>query len=453
MKYKHTHRRIKSVLCVALSCSLLVGSGCNKEEFMYNSAKVPKIASAVYPEMAAYPEEDDYFDESFELWRQQGQDRLEAGKELEKYQEGLWDFYGKTINTFLADGGDKNRVYSPVNLYFALAVSAEITDGESRRQLLELLGADSIESLRQQTECLWAASYRNDVAATTILANSLWLNEGINYKKETVNTLAEKYYVSSFQGDPSSEDMTNALRAWLNEQTGGLLKDAVENVKLDPRTVAAVCSTVYFSAKWSSVFSKDKNDYKTFHSVKGDMEREFMNKNLPYGPYYYGEDFGAVYISFAEGGAMWFILPDEGKSVNDVFSSGEYLEMLAAPNYWDNKTSIKVNCSVPKFDVASEIDLSDGLKKLSVTDIFDIEKSDFSPLTEDTEVYFTEAKHAARVTIDEEGCTAAAFTAMLAAGAAIPPADEIDFVVDRPFVFAVTGDSGQLLFAGEVYDV
>lgn len=467
----------KSALCGVLGCAVLL-SGCKEEvynteekgynteeevyntkEAEYNTENVRQVASSVLPVMASYPGDDEYRDENGEKtenakkWSEQRDTRRNAIKELSKYQDSLQGFYGKTIDAFLTDNGNENAVFSPVNLYFALAMAAEITEGESRSQILELLGAENIETLRKQTESLWTAGYRNDGATTSVLANSLWLKGDLNYNESTVDTLAEKYFASVFQGDTASKDMTNALRNWINEQTGGLLKDSVDNLELDARTVAAICSTVYFRAKWDTVFSKNNNDHKTFHGSRGDVEKEFMNQTYTYGPYYCGEDFGAVYIRFAEGGGMWLILPDEDKSVSDVLRSGEYLEMIGDPYQWENSVSVKVNCSVPKFDVASDIGLADGLKRLSVTDVFDIEKSDFTPLTEDTGVYFTDVRHAARVTIDEEGCTAAAYTAMLAAGAALPPEDEVDFVVDRPFVFAVMGDCKQPLFVGTVYDL
>ena len=72
-------------------------------------------------------------------------------------------------------------------------------------------------------------------------------------------------------------------------------------------------------------------------------------------------------------------------------------------------------------------------------------------MTRDTdEIFLSQAKHAARVSIDEEGCTAAAYTVMAACGAAAPPEEEIDFVLDRPFLFVITGPSGTPLFTGIV---
>lgn len=43
-----------------------------------------------------------------------------------------------------------------------------------------------------------------------------------------------------------------------------------------------------------------------------------------------------------------------------------------------------------------------------------------------------------------------AYTVMVACGAALPPDERVEFTLDRPFLFAVTGESGEILFAGIV---
>ena len=60
----------------------------------------------------------------------------------------------------------------------------------------------------------------------------------------------------------------------------------------------------------------------------------------------------------------------------------------------------------------------------------------------------TKVQHAARLTMDEEGVTATAFTAMgYGAGG---PENQMDFTLDRPFLFVVKTESGLPLFAGIV---
>lgn len=422
---------------------------------------VETIAEAEYPVMAQYPNEDDCFDENgiwqdeladlhYEPWFKQNIERRDAGKIIMDKHTG----FVMSMSTELLSGSDgENRVYSPGSTYMALAMLAETTDGNSRCQILDLLEADSIETLREQAENMWKANYRNDGATTSVLANSLWLNEGVTFNAETLQRLADSYRASSYSGDMSSEDMNAALREWLDDQTGGLLGDSVKNVTLDPETVMSLCSTVYFRAKWDRVFQPSNNDFKTFHSSKGDIETEFMNSTDEYGPYYWGEDYGAVSLAFADGGSMWLILPDEDKTVDDVLSSGEYLDMAKDGYGWEKSKSIIVHYSVPKFDVASELNLADSLMRLGVTDIFDSSAADFTQLSEDSDGLFVGgAKHAARVQIDEEGCTAAAFTQMAVCGAALPPEDEIYFTLDRPFLFVIMSDTNQPLFIGTVYE-
>ena len=151
---------------------------------------------------------------------------------------------------------------------------------------------------------------------------------------------------------------------------------------------------------------------------------------------------------------MWLILPDEGVSVDDLLSDSAIMELISTGNQldggWENKKLLTVNLTMPKFDVVSDIDLKAGLEALGVTDVFDDASADFSPLTPDIDgIGLTSVKHAARVMVDEEGCIAAAYTVMLRYGAP-PPGDEVDFVLDRPFLFVITGADGLPLFAGVV---
>ncbi len=404
------------------------------------------LAEAVYPEATKYP---GALNINSDLWHEERRARWESGDLIDS---SVNDFYKKTAEEFLSS--DENRAYSPVNIYMALAMLGETTDGESRGQILDLLGADNIGELREDAKNMWLANYCNDGAVTSILANSIWLNEDVNIEQQTVDTLAKNYYASSYRGDVSSPKMTNAVQTWLNQQTNGLLGDYVKDISLDryPETVMALYSTVYFRAKWDNQFDKSKNDAKIFHAANEDIQTEFMNDTETYGQFYAGEDFGAMYLSFKTGGRMWFILPDEDKTIDDVLSSGEYIEMMSDPGEWKNSKMLKIHYSVPKFDISSQIGLSEGLKNLGVTDVFDIEKADFSPLTDSPVIVVSEANHAARVVIDEEGCTATAFTEIIGAGAAMPPEDEMDFILDRPFIFAVTSDTQQPLFIGTVND-
>ena len=109
-----------------------------------------------------------------------------------------------------------------------------------------------------------------------------------------------------------------------------------------------------------------------------------------------------------------------------------------------------VNMVVPRFDVSAQLELQPALEALGVTDVFSPYMADFSPATDDTELFVSSALHGVRVKIDEEGCEAAAYTMLAAPSSAPPPGEEVDFVLDRPFLFCVTGASELPLFVGVV---
>lgn len=403
------------------------------------------IAAPVYPQLSAYPI--DYDGDAYSAW---WDDQRELHDQPPGYADSLSGYFSAAVPALLTESTGRNTVCSPVNLYMALAMLAETTAGDSRGQILELLGADSIEALRTQAGHVWQAHYNDDGLTTSILANSLWLDDAYTYNRKTVQLLADSYYASVFQGDLGSESMNSALQAWLDQQTKGLLKEQVQNVELSPFSSLVLASTVCYQVQWQSRFNKDLNTQAIFHSPSGDREVTYLHETLAYGPYYWSENFGAVSLPLEDDGQMWLLLPDEGVSPEELLTSGEAMDFLLAEDHTDKKSPI-VHLSLPKFDVASDMEVSQQLQKLGVTDIFDSSNADFSPIipVEDGGAV-SNITHAARVGIDEEGVVAAAFTVILRAGAGMPPEEEMDFVLDRPFLFCIESRDGLPLFMGIV---
>ena len=245
---------MKRIVAIILALACAFSAGCAKiektDENEVNQPPVPVqycLAEAVYPEMAPYPNEMDYsFDKDYDAWKSAKRAQRD---QYEGYREGLDGFFVASIQEYLSATEGKNRAYSPLNVFMALSMLAEITDGESRGQILELLGKTDIESLRQQAKAIWNANYSDDGALTSVMASSVWLNEDVSFVQETMDSLAENYYASSFRGAMGSPEFNAALQAWLNEQTGGLLEEQAANVEMSPETILALATTVYFRAK------------------------------------------------------------------------------------------------------------------------------------------------------------------------------------------------------------
>ncbi len=418
------------------------------------------LAAPLYPEMAPYPNESDYigpdgrlseaFNASYDAW---WADVRAQREQPEGYAEGMRGFLQNSIHAFLGGAYGENRVYSPLNVYLALAMLCELTDGQSRAQLLSLLGAEQVETVREQARALWNANYRDDGVVKSVLASSVWLNETVGFIQSTLDTLAEDYYASSFQGRMGTPEYDRMLQTWLNEQTGGLLSEQADGITMDAQTLMTLAATICFKAPWTSKFSLNATEKDVFYAPEEILTVDYMHKSGARS-YYWGKSFSAVSLELESDGAMWLLLPEEGVSPEDLLQDTQAMDfLLSRDRYgWENRKHLTVNIAVPRFDIVSDTDLIPGLQALGVRDIFDYTVSDFSPLTTDTdEVCVSQAKHAARVKIDEEGCEAAAYTVVtMRVGAAMPPEEELDFTLNRPFIFCITGAQGLPLFVGVV---
>jgi len=396
-------------------------------------------AEAEYPVTAQFADGDEAWWN--ELYERRQQYTLDSG--------ALDGFLSAALPELLTGADeDGNVVCSPLNVYMALAMAAEISRGDSQAQLLALLDADSLETLEERADTLWNACYRDDGVVTSILASSLWMRDDVPCLKGTVKNLRDLFHASSFRGDMSDPLYTEAMRGWLNEQTGGRLADAVENVSLDPETMVELLTTVYFRAKWLNRFDAAATAPETFHAPDGDIECNFLHAEFADFWVYRGERFTAVQQSFENAGDMWFLLPDEGVTPEELLADADAIAFLAS-DAAEQTEWYYGKLALPKLDVTSELELSDTLKALGVTDLFDPSRADISALYEDVAgVALSKVQHAARLTMDEEGVTATAFTAMgYGAGA---PEHEMDFTLDRPFLFKLTAENGLPLFAGVV---
>lgn len=448
---KPPKKKRRTFLRVAVAAALVIAIGVNIMSAPARSA-AKTIAVASERRWMEVPEFDAY--ENQEEW-QAAMAVLDEEREMRKAavaeaKAGLRSFYEDGNRQFLTTYQNENKLWSPINAYIGLAMAAELTEGETRQQILELFHVEDLDMLRKQVSATWEKIYMDNSNEICVPANSLWLENDLKYNREAMDALAYYYYASVYQGDLGSDELNKEIATWINNNTGNFLEDSTKKIALAPETVVALYSTLYFQSKWMDEFSKSQTIEGVFHTPDGDVQVEYMNKKLNQMYYYWGSNFSAVNLSLKNGSRMWFILPDEGMTVNDVLNDGTYMDMVLDANRfdeWENCKYMKVNLAVPKFDVASTQDLSDGLKDMGATDVFTEHVAEFEKLTSMSPIYLSGANQSVRVQIDEEGVKAAAYIELPGEGAAIPPEEIIDFVLDRPFLFVIENDNIPL-FAG-----
>ena len=384
----------------------------------------------------------------FDLWFAQRQQRQALTADA---TPALNAFSAACSREVLAGAEGENRVWSPINAYIALAMASELTGSHTRQALWELLGVSDAAALRSRISALWETVHEDNGKEISVLANSLWLDKSVSYRQDIMEILSYDYYASVYQGSLGSSRTNRAITNWLNNQTGGFLKDRTGQVSLTPNSVLALVSTLYFQSQWDTEFSKSHSAAGTFHAAGGDISCTFMHDRLRKMSYYWAADYGAVCLGLKNGSSMWLILPDADKTVEDVLQSQDYAALLAGTAPGENRKRMLVNLSVPRFDVSAGTDLKQPLSRLGLEALFQPFGNDFSPsMDTDFPVYLEGIRQDTRVAIDEEGVTAASYILLdFGASAAEPPDEIIDFVLDRPFLFAVCKDNIPL-FVGTV---
>lgn len=410
-----------------------------------------ETVKAEYPEIMEYPVLEDYESEEkwFDAQSEWYQNRFELKEQSRPYASLISGFSEKVRPVLLNTDKTENALYAPLNLYIALSMLAECTGGNTEKQIMDLLGVNSVQDLRTAIPALWKTNYSTGKALTSILSDSVWIDRDYPVNEELLRNLAEYYYASSYYGKAGSEEMNAALQAWLNEATGGLLKDQAEEIKLSGLTRLALASALLYKAKWADEFDPQNTEEGIFHAPEGDILCEMMHASRV-GMLYYFDNYAAVSLPLENSGAMYFFLPDEGVDVREMLEEDSVSQVLTEFVIPEHTAECIIEMSIPKLDILSSRDLRDDLKTLGMSDVFDRDVSDFTPLSDEKGMTLDQAVHAARLTADEEGVFAAAFTVLAVAGAGAPPSEIYPFVLDRPFFFVLTSDDGSILFEGIV---
>ena len=245
-------KRMRAILCGILAALMLAGCGGVERVACQSERPSPDmnltqytVVEAAYPVFPKEPVYGDYIDDNgegdwdayFAAQEAYREELRQMGKGENVDDGAVLDFAGRTAAEIFA--GQENTVYSPISLYVALGMLTELTDGETKRQVMALLDAADTETLRQQINRLWMSVYQ-DGDAVCRLANAAFLRENADVKQTAADTLAEWYFASSYRVPMGTEEADAAIASWLNQQTGGLLSEETGNIRTEEEIIRPV---------------------------------------------------------------------------------------------------------------------------------------------------------------------------------------------------------------------
>jgi serpin B len=188
-------------------------------------------------------------------------------------------FSYNTASQILKDS-KTNGCYSPLSLYYALALAAAGAEGSTQDELLDLLGAGDITELSEQCGNLYRLLYTDNKISRLKLANSLWLDnemdgQKISFKDSFIENAVHHFYASLFTVDFADESAGKAMGQWISDNTNGAL---APEFQMDAQQIMSILNTVYFYDQWIDRFDADKTEEDTFYLENSEETvNDFMN--------------------------------------------------------------------------------------------------------------------------------------------------------------------------------
>lgn len=361
----------------------------------------------------------------------------------------LTDFSAESGGAVLL--GEENLCYSPVSLYYALALAGTGAAGETQQEIYAVLGVPDTETLSDDLETLYRTLYRDEKHCKVYLANSVWMREGVDFYESYTDNAANNFYAECYTMDFDASNAGKTISNWVSDKTKGLLKP---EVTLTPETIAVLLNTVYFKANWIDEFNKNRTEQDTFTLADGTaVQCDFMHATRD-GDAVAVEGYTLACVPFEGSLEMFFLLPDEGETIDGLLTSRGLAELLdeSAAAYRE------VEWSVPKFSVESKLDLVPMLESLGVERAFSDTLADFSAMCDVSKLpggvaYISKVEQGTYFTLDEEGAEAAAYTEIeMGGGSAAPPDETIIMDLNRPFLYGIRDYNGTVLFLGRCDD-
>jgi len=344
--------------------------------------------------------------------------------------------------------GGRNTALSPFSVYPALLMLSEGAAGDTRAEILKVLGLSSQADTREWFRVGSQRFLSAQPPAKTSIANSVWVREGVPVKESYVNTLGTCYSAEHYSFRYAAEAV-GKVNSWVRDKTNGLTDKIVKS--LDSSVALLLVNAVYFKANWTTPF--ETVTINVFNSPKGLVQAEYLSGTVK-AKVLESDDYVAVALSYVGTDVKFVALMPKKVPLREFAGKLTEKALLNVLSSVLDRDDEEVKLQMPKFDVDSGIvELRPILESMGVRRVFDpgladlSEMLDYSKLNE--KAYVSNVLHRARVKVDLYGTEAAAATAVVVELTAARPVHAKTVKIDGPFLFFLADPSTKaMLFAG-----
>ena len=345
----------------------------------------------------------------------------------------------------LVDEAPGDNVFmSPLSVFLALAMTYNGAAGTTQAAMAEALRLGELDRdlLNEGSAELILALHGRAPELELSIANSLWARQDVEFLGEFLDS-NRSYFGAEVRSVPFDQATVDAINRWVSDKTEGKIDSIID--ELDPNDVMVLLNAVYFKGAWEFPFNEERTEEQAFHLAGGAETRVPMMRQHRRFQYLRGDGFQAVELPYNGGASMVVFLPDRQSSLEQFLGT---LDPERWDMWMDGFQEAGGEIALPRFKLEFEAVLNEALSDMGMEEAFGA--ADFTAMSPANPA-IREVRHKAVVDVNEVGTEAAAVTSVGMVQSA-PPLT-VDFVVDRPFFFAIRDDDTEtLLFVGAVYE-
>lgn len=344
----------------------------------------------------------------------------------------------------------KNTLISPLSVLCALAMTANGAEEETLEQMEAVLGMTTEELNR------YLHSYMKNLPQAEKyklhLANSIWFTEQEHFtvNQDFLQTNADYYGADIYQA-PFNNQTLKDINNWVKEKTDDMIPEILDEIS--DNAVMYLLNALAFEAEWMEPYEKHQVGNGWFTKEDGTNQIvKFMNGS----DNVYLEDENATgFMKYYRDGKYAFVamLPHEDISISEYVASldGKALHtLLAQPQYTAVKTSI------PKFETAYDVNMSEILKTMGMPRAFDAGNAEFAGLGTaiNGNIYINRVLHKTFISVGEQGTKSGAVTAVEMYKSGGTPTAQKNVCLNRPFVYMLVDCENNIPFLiGTMMDI
>jgi len=365
---------------------------------------------------------------------------------IESGNSFAFDIYRKVLEN--ADESE-NVIISPLSISYALSMTVNGADGETREAMLEALRVSGItpEEINSSLKDLTDVLLNIDKRVLMNIANSVWTENDFAVKESFIDILTNYYNAESRSFDIEDATAPDKINAWIEDKTNGLIKEMID--KLNDNTVMLIINAIYFKGKWKLQFDPDDTSEKPFYKPSDIEVGVQMMKQSEDFLVYDGNGFILAEFPYGQGNfVMDIILPDTKTGTAGLLPS----VTNDAFNGWISQLGEQeVNVSIPRFKYGFKKKLKEILTDMGMGIAF-TEAADFTNISEFPPLLINDVTHQAFIETNEEGTEAAAATVVDVGVTSMPP-PPLEFNADHSFLYIIREiKTNSVIFMGRVAD-